>query len=52
MKIAIRITVDIDADEWINEYGVDRDEVRADVRRYIETAIWEMPVGPNDVLVK
>lgn len=35
MKVRITITVDVDADTWAFEYGVDRKDVRADVKDYI-----------------
>ncbi|MEV0446011.1 hypothetical protein AB0I84_34565 [Streptomyces spectabilis] len=35
MKVRITITVDVDADAWAGEYGVPRQDVRADVKNYI-----------------
>jgi hypothetical protein len=39
MKIAIRITVDVDPDAWATEYGVPRYEVRDDVLIWARTHI-------------
>lgn len=36
MKIALRLTVEVDPDEWAEEYQIERSEVREDVRRYVE----------------
>lgn len=44
MKIALNITVEVDADGWCREYGIERRQVRADVRRYVETALADAPV--------
>lgn len=52
MKIAVNITVELDADVWAKEYGVDRSAVRGDVRSYIENALWSMPVTPDRVNVR
>ncbi|MGW7515092.1 hypothetical protein ACWGJ2_05810 [Streptomyces sp. NPDC054796] len=39
MKVRMIITLDLDADAWATEYGVSREEVRADVKSYIATAL-------------
>jgi hypothetical protein len=44
MKIRFAATLEIPAegvDAWLTEYGVDRDEIREDVRRYIRSLLWE-----------
>ncbi|WP_157877636.1 hypothetical protein [Streptomyces kanamyceticus] len=35
MKVRITITVDVDADAWALDYGLERSEVRGDVKDYI-----------------
>jgi hypothetical protein len=39
MKVRIVLTVDVDPEAWANEYGVDRSEVREDVKRYVGTSM-------------
>jgi len=34
MKIKVCITLDVDPDAWMSDFGIDRDEVRDDVRAY------------------
>ena len=36
MKIKIQFTINVDPEAWANEYGIDLDDVREDVKRYIE----------------
>jgi hypothetical protein len=43
VKIALRITIELDADDWADEYGVDKRDVRDDVRSYVRTALQSMP---------
>ena len=35
MKVKVSYTIDIDAEAWANEFGLDKSEVRADVQRYM-----------------
>lgn len=35
MKVKVSYTVDIDAEAWESEFGIERAEVRADVQRYL-----------------
>lgn len=42
MKVRIELTVDVDADTWAMEYGVDRRDVRKDFRAAAEAAIYEI----------
>jgi hypothetical protein len=35
MKVKVSYTIDIDADAWANEFGLDKSEVRADVQQYL-----------------
>ncbi len=39
MKIAIRITLDVDVDEWIEAFGVEKSDVREDVKEYVINGI-------------
>lgn len=41
MRIQMTITVDVDRDAWNDEYkcGSGRDEIRADVVRYVDTVL-------------
>ncbi|MDP3889847.1 hypothetical protein [Nocardioides sp.] len=39
MKVRIALTVEIDEQVWAEEYGLDRTQVRADVRRYVTNAV-------------
>lgn len=34
MKVKIEVTLDVNADEWADEYGCETNEVRADVKRW------------------
>ena len=36
MKIRIEQTVEVDADAWANEFGVDVKDVRQDVKNYFD----------------
>lgn len=35
MKVRISYSVDIDAEAWADEFGLEQSEVRADVQRYL-----------------
>jgi hypothetical protein len=52
VKIAVNMTVEIDAGEWCLEYGVDREHLRDDVRTYIKSALFDMPVGAISVTMR
>lgn len=39
MKVRLTVTLEVDAEAWANEYGLDKDEVRKDVRASIETSV-------------
>ncbi|ARX83576.1 hypothetical protein SMD44_02998 [Streptomyces alboflavus] len=39
MKVRITLTVTVNPDEWATEYGVPREDVRADVKDYIGHAV-------------
>lgn len=36
MRITVTVKVDVDPEAWMQNYGVDRGEVREDVKRYVE----------------
>lgn len=35
MKVKVSYTIDINAEAWANEFGLDGKEVRADVQQYL-----------------
>ena len=35
MKVKVSFTIDIDAEAWANEFGIDKSEVRSDVQQYL-----------------
>lgn len=37
MKVKVEFTIDIDADAWAEEYGIDRSAVREDVKDKLAT---------------
>lgn len=39
MRVRVSFTVDVDPGAWMDEYGVERSEVRADVLRYVENSV-------------
>lgn len=43
MKVSIKVTVEVDPDKWMAEYGCDRDEVRRDVHDYFINQIQMAP---------
>jgi hypothetical protein len=44
MKIRIELTVEVDADAWMLNYGTPASEIREDVRAYVREAIAQAPV--------
>lgn len=36
MKVRVNVTVDVDQQKWADEYGLDRADVRADVRALMQ----------------
>lgn len=44
MRIRISLTVDVDAERWATEYGVDRADIPEDVRTYVRNALAAAPV--------
>lgn len=39
MKIRVVVTVDVDTDAWAAEYGMDKDDVRDDVKAYVTALV-------------
>lgn len=39
MKVRITVMLDVDAEGWASTYGITGDEVRADVKEYIEQVL-------------
>ena len=39
MKVTIKVTVEVDPQEWSDEFGCERTEVREDVRSYFTNQI-------------
>jgi hypothetical protein len=39
MKVQIKVTVEVDPQQWADEYGCERSEVRDDVRSYFTNHI-------------
>lgn len=35
MKVEVKFTIDINEDSWAQDYGIDRSEVRDDVKRHL-----------------
>lgn len=54
MKVKLTITVEVDAEAWMTEYGINKTELRDDVRAYITTAVTDSSAGSffNQVTVK
>jgi len=41
VKVAITVTVNVDVDAWTETYGVNRADVRTDVREHVTNSIME-----------
>lgn len=39
MKVRVNVTVELDAEAWAEEYGIDESEVRKDFQEYAENVI-------------
>ncbi len=39
MRVRVSITVEVDPEEWLAEYGVERAELREDVNTYVRCMI-------------
>lgn len=52
MKVRMTVTLDVDVNEWMLAYGLERKDVREDVLGYVSNALWNMPVPPKSVVVR
>lgn len=50
IKVRVALTVEVDVHGWVMDYGVHRDDVREDVKTYIENGVREM--NENFTVVK
>jgi hypothetical protein len=41
VKIALTVTLDVDPEVWASEYGLSRDDVRADVQAHLMNTVYE-----------
>ena len=41
IRVRVEVSVDIDVDAWARDYGIDRTEVRADVKQYADSLVRE-----------
>ena len=39
IKVRVNFTVEIDAETWATEYGIELQDVRSDVKTYIENGV-------------
>lgn len=39
MKVQIKVTIEVDPADWAEEFGLERSEVRTDVKNYFSNAI-------------
>jgi hypothetical protein len=51
-RIALRVILEIDVDAWVDEYGCEKAEVPTNVRSYIKSALYSMPVQSKTVEIK
>lgn len=42
MKVRVEVTVELDAEAWAEEYGIDESEVREDFKEYAGVVIREL----------
>ena len=43
MKISITLTIDVDPNKWAENYGIDKADVRDDIKTYVHTAVQQSP---------
>lgn len=55
-KVALRVSLEIDVNEWADEYGCEPREVPDNVRNYVRAGIYaalqSMPVEPKSMEVR
>lgn len=39
MRVRVEVTLDVDAEAWCSEYGVERADVRTDVKSHAEQSL-------------
>ena len=54
MKIRVEMTVEVDPNEWADQYGVEPDAgtIRQDVRAYVQHLAFESPAPIQNVTLK
>lgn len=43
MKIVVSVTIEVDPDEWAGNNGIERSEVRSDVKEYVLNSVKALP---------
>lgn len=52
MKIAVTVVIEVDAEAWADEYGIDKADVRDDIKQYVLTGVQTAPgVAATDATV-
>lgn len=52
MKVRIDVTLDVDAEGWASAYSITEDEVREDVKAYLEAVLNGLHPNIGKVTVK
>lgn len=52
MKVRIEITLDVDEEGWASSYSISEEEVRGDVKEYIEQVLTGLHPDIKGVTVK
>jgi hypothetical protein len=52
MKVRITLTLDIDPERWESVYGTEREQLRDDVRSYIEHSIWGSAAADAEAITR
>jgi hypothetical protein len=42
MKVRVEVTVEVDAEAWAYEYGLEESEVREDFKNHAAYVLWEL----------
>ena len=50
MKIRMTVTIDVDPDTWMAEYGCERRDVRDNVGSYFESLLQDSPARSADIV--
>lgn len=43
MKIVVQVVVEVDPEAWADEYGIDKSEVRGDIKQYVLSNLQNTP---------